>query len=139
MIFIEDCNHVIIQDIEITCDGGEGWTEKANESRYGVYIYNETEDGCSDIKLERLFIHDIFAKEMRKSEGKTGKTSWGHGVFISSKNGKGVGTIKNIILDSLHIEKIGYYRVKTESKKDCPIQNLTIQNCYTENIGGSAI
>ena len=37
------------------------------------------------------------------------------------------------------MKKIGYYGVKIESKKDCPIQNLTIQNCHTENIGGSAM
>ena len=120
-VAIEECTHVEVRNLEITSDGGKEIDELAKTDRFGVYISES-----SDVSVDGLRIHTIFATVQTKSEGKDGTTAYGHGVRFDNS--------QNVSVSQCVIEKVGRYGINGKKSS-----GLRILDNSTDHTGCSGV
>lgn len=120
-VTIEGCSRVIVQNLEISSDGGDAIDDKAATDRYGVYIAES-----EHVAIEDLYIHKVFATIQTKSEGKDGTTAYGHGVRIEESS--------SVRVVGCRIERVGRYGINAIKSG-----SLDVVNNRTDHTGCSGV
>lgn len=121
-VTLEDCAHVTLKNLEITSDGGKEIDNMAKTDRYGVLV-----SSSSDISIDSLRIHTVFATIQTPSEGKDNTTAYGNGVGITES--------EDVSVANCEIERVGRYGINLKKKSS----SLTILNNRTDHTGCSGI
>jgi len=120
-VSIGSCARVLVNNLEITSDGGKAIDKLAKTDRYGVFV-----DDGHYVTVENLRIHSIFASVQTKSEGKDKTTAYGHGVRIENS--------ENVRVVGCTIEKVGRYGINTKRSS-----SIDVVNNKTDHTGCSGI
>lgn len=142
-IRIENCKYITIKNIEITADAGTPKEPDAKTVRYGVYIEANEPGDYSNINLNGLKIHGIFATENIeiKEKGQNPTSNMGYGVYIGMKNGDA--RISNLKISDCHIERTGHTGIIISGAGDKTgisyLKNVEIINNHLKHIGGPGI
>jgi len=134
-IHLENSNHIEVNNLEITANGGTTVDGSDATARSGVYIrvlWNQTAD---DITLNNLYIHDVYPELDVASEGCNPTTYKGYGVQIAG-NGNTTANFpaSNITIEGCTIERVGYTAIYANR-----VETLDILNNQLTDIGGPGI
>jgi hypothetical protein len=135
-ISIKNGKHVNINNLEITSDAGTPLDSLAKRIRYGIYMEANEPGDYSDITLDGLKIHRIFATENIKKDGQNPTSNMGYGIFVQMKTGEA--KISKFRIKNCKIERTGHtgIRIFGHRNSDTYLDSLTIENNHFEHIGG---
>ncbi|MEN8127647.1 MAG: right-handed parallel beta-helix repeat-containing protein [Planctomycetota bacterium] len=128
-VHLRNCHHVVLQDIEITADGGEPLDRSNKHHRYGVYVQATGWHSTSHITLKDLFIHDIYPAAGSESEGRNPTTHKGTAIAI-----RGSGKSSDFLVEDCRIERTGFKAIAMSQ-----IRQVKVLNNRMKDIGGPAI
>lgn len=132
-IEINNGSNIIVSDIEIISDGGQPVESDALKKRHGVWIVADQAGNYSNIQLQNLFIHNIFATEGQAGSGQNPLSNFGHGIVIfSAKDVK----LKNILIENCRIETTGHTGIKLNGTVTSKIDSVKILYNNLKHIGG---
>ena len=115
-VHISNASHIIVENLEITADGGWAQDGQGNTLRAGVYVSVDEGKKADTILLSGLNIHDIFPRVGADSEGCNDTTHKGYGIFVK-----------------------GYKKWSDPDAETFPAENVTIKNCTIETTGHTGI
>ena len=143
-ILLMNCNHVRVENLAITADGGgvpEG-TEKRNDMRCGVLVTTNKLGTYEGVELLNLDVNDVFYAEEGVSRSKAetnspnGTQAYGWGIRIINRT-KGA-VMKGIRVENCEVSNVGHTGIKmTGGSKS--IQDLKVYNNKVTHTGGPGI
>lgn len=135
-ISIVNGSHIKINNLELTSDGGTPVDPEAKTIRYGVYMEANEPGEYTDITLEGLKIHRIFATENIEKDGQNPTSNMGYGIFAQMKTGEA--RISKFRIKNCTIERTGHTGIRIFGHRNSStyLDSLTILNNKLEHIGG---
>lgn len=129
-------SHIKISNLELTSDAGNPVDTESQNVRYGVYVEANEAGKFSNITLEGLKIHNIFASENIEKDGQNPTSNMGYGIFVQMKTGES--KIKNIRIENCTIERTGHtgIRIFGHRNSNSYLDSVSILNNQLEHIGG---
>lgn len=122
-VFLENCSHIKVQNLQITADGGgSAKPAKGKAMRCGVKVVVSNQRNYETIDLKNLNIRNVFynapAFKRGKAEVRTanGTQSYGWGIrFINITPKSSMGTLRNIVVKDCSIENVAHTGLKFTS------------------------
>ncbi len=143
-ILVENSNHVIVSDIEIS-GNGEAISEdtKKRGMRCGVLVTTTERGVYRDIRLINLFIHDIFFENEGFVRGEdevrtaNGTQSYGWGImFLTTTEGA---TIHNVLIENCIVQNVSHTGIKFTGGSREGIWNIKVKGNLISDTGGPGI
>ncbi|MBB6462589.1 right-handed parallel beta-helix repeat-containing protein [Flammeovirga kamogawensis] len=143
-ISIVNCSYILIDNIEITADGG-----KSNQPVYGkkpmrcgILVVAKDQIKHQDIKISNVVIRDIFyaKKGVTRSKEEThsamGNQSYGYGIRYVTTNIKT--GLSNMYIENTTVNNVGHTGIKYSGKKQ-NINNIKLYSSKVLKSGGPGI
>lgn len=143
-ILIQDCSHIIIENLLIGADGGgvKALVQKAPLMRCGVLVKSSHAGVSEGIRLSNLVVKDVFFEEKGHLRGKdevrtaNGTQNYGWGIrFINQVEGA---DLKDIKVENCVITNVAHTGIKFTGR-DHNIQNVRVYNNRVLKTGGPGI
>ena len=142
-VLLENCNHVRIEKLLITADGG-GLTNVSEKAgmRCGVLVKTSEPGTFGDITLSHLSIKNVFfeeegfqrgAKEVHSANG-TQRYGWGI-RFMSETEGA---LLKNLRVEDCEVRNVSHTGIKFTGQKQ-NIRNVTVRGNKIVETGGPGL
>ena len=129
-VFLKNCCHVAVRDLEITADGGKTMDGSKPNQRYGVLVRGSYGE-ISNITLAGLNIHKIFPEVGTEHEGHNDTTFMGCGISIEGSRSN---PCSNFIVRNCRIAQTGFKAINLKH-----LRKVQILDNQMKNIGGPAI
>ncbi|VGO17776.1 hypothetical protein PDESU_06378 [Pontiella desulfatans] len=130
-IQITSCDHLLIQDLEITGDGGAHVDGSDGTDRYGIYINNTSGNDSDHITISNVYFHAIYPFLASSHEGHNPTTYTGYGILASGQNGN---HSEYLTVVNCHFENLGMSCINMSRQN-----NMSVLKNLMENIGGPAM
>ncbi|MBO6536766.1 MAG: right-handed parallel beta-helix repeat-containing protein [Balneolaceae bacterium] len=148
-VLVQNSSFVKIENLSISAGPipGEVITERGNNiMRIGVKIDVSEFGVFENIKLKNLEIKDIFYEnpgiDRGSSEVKTANGTQSYGWGIRVFNERSGSLLRNIVIDSVHVENVSHTGIKFTSPKygdDFGIKQIQVSNSRVYKTGGPGI
>jgi hypothetical protein len=123
-ILVKNASNVHISNIEIIADGGLAITNPSTKKpmRCGVLVLYNAQGDYSGIKLDNLFIHDLFYEKQGYKRGAgevrtaNGKQSYGWGIRVINNHQAAVA--KGVQISNCKIENVSHTGIKLTSRRN---------------------
>jgi hypothetical protein len=130
-IHLIDSHHVIVEDLEITSDGGRPVDGSSPKLRYGVNVEASHDGATSHIELRNLFIHAIYPAVGSELNGRNPTSYRGTGINIS---GTATTESTDFLVQNCRIERVGYKAINMKR-----LRRVRVLDNAMKDIGGPAI
>jgi hypothetical protein len=130
-VHILNARHIIVEDLEITGDGGPMVDGSPEKERSGVLVNASEGRSVNHVTIRNLYLHDIYPNVGSPHEGAKSSTYLGYGVVI---RGQKETDSSHFHVEGCRIERMGFKAI--EMRK---VNKLLILNNRMKHIGGPAI
>lgn len=130
-IHIFSTSHIIVENIEITGNGGRMVDGSPERERSGVLISQSKRKPVSHVTVRNLYLHDIYPSVGSRHEGRKETSHLGYGIVI---RGNGVDDSRQFRVEGCRIERVGFKAIEMKS-----ISHVEILDNRMKDIGGPAI
>lgn len=138
-ITLSNSSYVTISHIEMVSDGGDPVESRALKERYGILVGADGEYKSCDIRLQDLYIHDIFASKQVSAGGQNPTSNKGMGIFFESGERA---TFDSLLIEKCRIENTGHTGIKIRANTEDTTfydRKVRILGNSLKNIGGPGI
>ncbi|VGO12002.1 hypothetical protein PDESU_00550 [Pontiella desulfatans] len=134
-VHIEDCEHILVRDLEITGDSTNTVDGSDSGDQYGVYV-NATWGNSSDfITLTNLHIRDIYPETDTASEGANPTTYIGTAISFQGSGNTSVSyRVNDILVVDCTISNVGYKAISMNRSN-----RILLEHNMMWDIGGPAL
>lgn len=142
-VLINDCSHIVVENIEITADGGN--TSPLNteqEMRCGVLVNVSEKGDYQNITLKNLHIHEIFYEDQDFQRGKdevrtaNGVQNYGWGIRFLNNNKASF--LSDLRVQNCEIDNVAHTGIKFSGVNE-NIKNVQVLNNKVTHTGGPGI
>lgn len=148
-VLLENCNHIKVENLEITANGGAGekdWEAKKEKMRCGIIVRTTASGIYEDIVLNNLYVHDIYFESLGfvrdkndvHTENGVGKYGWGIRFFNTCEE---PAILKDLLVSNCRIDDVSHTGIKISSRQakkgeKNSTYNFEVKNCELNQIGG---
>lgn len=149
-IFLEDCSHINVSDIEITANGGglENYDASEKYMRCGVFITTKNAGTYTGITIDNIHVRDVFFENEGFNRGTgevltpNGVQNYGWGIRIINQNAKAI--LNHIVVRNCLVENVAHSGIRftgryQEGENSRNIKNIRILNNKVLRAGGPAM
>ena len=154
-VLVSNCNHVVVENLHITANGGGIAPGGEAAMRYGVseglgrfgIVIAATKRGVfSDFTVRKLDIDSVyfndpgFIRDAQESHTSNGTTSFGWGIRVIS-TGKAPAYLDRITIEECTITSVSHtgIRLSAPYTRERPMTNIRITGNKVTNVGGPGI
>ncbi|MHC4996462.1 MAG: right-handed parallel beta-helix repeat-containing protein [Planctomycetota bacterium] len=130
-VHVVDSRHVIVRDLEITSDGGPPVDGSSKKDRYGVLVETSRDGDLANVRLEGLFIHDVYPTEGKPLNGRNPLSHQGTGITV---RGGAASASTDIVVRGCRIERTGFKAIDLKQ-----LRRVQVLDNVMKDIGGPAI
>ncbi len=134
-IHLENCEHILVRDLEITGDSTTTVDGSDSTKQYGVYANALWGSSGQFITLTNLYIRDIYPETASESEGANPTTYIGTAISFQGSGNKTTNyPVEDILVQGCTISNVGY---KAISMNRC--NRIVLEDNMMSDIGGPAL
>ena len=106
-IHIVSASHIVVENLELTGDGGRMVDGSPERERAGVLVNTLKGKPVGHITIRNLFLHDIYPGIGSPHEGRKETSHLGYGVIL---RGSSSTDSTHFVVENCRIERMGYWR-----------------------------
>lgn len=134
-IHLEDCEYVLVQDLEIIGDSTNTVDGSSSGAQYGVYVNATWGSSCDHITLTNLHIHSIYPETDTEHEGAMDTTYVGTAISIQgSGNNQTNYPVSHVEVVDCTISNVGFKAISMNRSN-----HILLENNMMWDIGGPAL
>jgi hypothetical protein len=130
-VHVHNARHIVVENLEITGDGGKMVDGSPEKERSGVFINASKGKSVNHVTVRNLYLHDIYPGGGSPHEGRNSTTYLGYGVII---RGAQSGGSSHFLVEKCRIERLGFKAIEMKNAK-----KILILDNRMKDIGGPAI
>ncbi|MEX0325036.1 MAG: right-handed parallel beta-helix repeat-containing protein [Puniceicoccaceae bacterium] len=130
-VHILNASHILVEDLEITGDGGRMVDGSPERQRSGVLVNSVKGKPVGHITIRNLYLHDIYPGVGSPHEGRNETTHLGYGVVI---RGNQPAASSHFLVAGCRIERMGFKAIEMKN-----ISQVMVLDNRMKDIGGPAI
>ncbi len=137
-LLLRDCEHVRVEDLSFTADGGT----PCGDMRCGILIENDTDRELSDFTLRRVHVAHVsydepgFVRPAGDVRTANGVGQYGWGIYWKIRHGRG--SFRQIRMQDCSVERVDHTGIKLDGPKG-GIRDVLAEDIRVSRTGGPGV